>query len=254
MLARSSEQEDEVVVWDVIALDLTRRKQDEETAIRARTEMRRLTDELHRAEEVERRRIATGMHDDIGQSLAALKLKLSVVNRVESDVKREQGLQDCLDVVSTLIQKTRSLTFELSSPVLAELGLVPALETLLEKLCAEKRIGYDFSGPADDIAMSEQAKFILYRSARELINNAIRHANASQVDLQVVQIDGGVSIQVKDDGIGFDSSSMEQDFTSEGGFGLFNVREQMEYLGGSCKVGTASAGGAVFVLWIPLSE
>ena len=250
-LARSSQQEGTAVVWDVIALDLTKRKMSEEAAVRARTEMQKLTEKLQRAEEDERRRIATGIHDDVGQCLAALKLKLAALTRVSDESVRSDGITECLDVVSSLIQKTRSLTFELSSPVLSELGLVAALETLLEKLCGEYEMAYAFSGPTEDLLISEQATFILYRSTRELINNAIRHSKGTEVGLHVSRREEGVCIRVQDDGVGIEMSGLEDCSDTGSGFGLFHVREQMQFLGGSCKAHTPRGGGAVFELWVP---
>ena len=202
--------------------------------------LRRLAAEVCLAEERERRRIAADLHDHLGQGLAVIKIRLQ---RLRGDAVfggHGQALDDLLALSDQAIRYTRGLTFELSPPVLYELGLGPALEWLAED--TERRHGLRVRVRARSrTALADDEKVILWKSARELLHNVVKHAAAKQVEIRLEDSDGGVRLVVGDDGCGFDASLARRDIGER--FGLFSIEERLRQMGGGFTLDTAPGRG-----------
>ena len=212
------------------------------------TELRELALQLVRAEDEERRRIATGLHDGVGQILAVSKIKLGLLRARTKDARLLGELGELQDLLTEVVQHTRSLTFDLVSPVLDELGLRAALESLGEQF--SKRHGLAVALQADDgiPEFSVTVSVLLFQSVRELLFNALKHANATRVDVRLEQRHGEVTIVVDDDGRGLPA---EGDSSEGSGFGLDSIRRRLEGLGGQLLTGASPQGGASFRLTVP---
>ncbi len=204
-------------------------------------------------EERERLRIARGLHDDIGQKLAVAKLDLlsSLQGGVSPDTA--ESVKTVCSEIEVMIKSVRSLTFELSNPVLTELGLEAALERHLAKEVRDKH-GIEFelnkSGQID--LSDEDMSMGLFRSVRELVNNVIKHAHAEKVTVNFGQTNGSIFITVSDDGVGFDSVAVTSKIDDKGSFGLFSVREQVESFSGQLKIESEPGRGSSFTIIVPL--
>lgn len=232
--------------------DATERKKAEQEIRKYKEKLQALTIELSLAEERERRRIAMGLHDDVGQDLAIAKVKLSELLHAEPSGESTGLIKEIRALIDQTIKTIRLLTFELSSPVLYSLGLDAALEQLTGQLEKQTRIRCHFRSDKQPRPSSDQTSIVLYRIVRELIRNIEKHAQARQVKIEVARVNDQVHITVEDDGVGFDASRIGRSFTATGHFGLFSIQEQLQQLGGRLELETVLGEGTRAVVVAPL--
>lgn len=212
-------------------------------------ELRQLAEELSAAQERERRRIAVELHDGIGQNLAIMRIRLG---QASERYGSEAGgsLSELLQLLEDTIAQTRSLTSQLSPPVLYELGLGPALEWLCEKLGDEHGFDFIFTESGTTLSVGEDVRALLYAATRELVLNAVKHAEPSRV---VVSVDWGADetlIEVCDDGKGLPQEGMPAGHT---GVGLFGVRERLRAVGGALQLVSEPGRGTRALIEVPAS-
>ena len=152
-------------------------------------------------------------------------------------------------LVDEAADQTRALTFELSPPVLYELGLEPALEWLTEQYHAKYGMVIRFQRSKRPPNISDEMRGLLFNSVRELLMNAIKYSRARLVRISVAANGQGLSVTVKDNGAGFDLGRPK---SRSGGFGLFNIRERMTGAGGRMLVDTKPGRGTTVTLTVPL--
>jgi PAS domain S-box-containing protein len=237
-----------VAVYD----DVTERKKTEKKLMDYHNKLKSMAVSSLLAEERERRRIAQGLHDDIGQKLAMAKFGLqSSLQKDEGNFSPEFMTKLCCEI-DAMIEKVRSLTFELSNPVLTELGLEAALERHLAKEVHSKYgIEFDLVACGKLGQPDEDLTICLFRSVRELLNNIIKHASAKNIRVTLDESEGQIVITVEDDGVGFDVSQVSSGLGDSGGFGLFSVREQIESFGGCLKIKSETGRGSLFAITVP---
>jgi len=238
----------------VIHDDITERKNAEDRIFAYQEQLQSLTAELSLAEERERRRIARDLHDQIGQLLSVIKMKMFSLRESLNTENTIKELDEARELLDKAIKETRSLTFELSPPVLYELGLEAALEWLLENFQAQHKIESHMVRDKEPKHLDDDVSIILFRAARELVINIAKHARASKVRVSVHRVDGRIQIMVEDDGIGFDFQKKSTQITKSLGFGLFNIRERLERLGGSLAIESKTGKGTRAVIVAPLKE
>jgi PAS domain S-box-containing protein len=214
--------------------------------------LRRLALQIALAQEQERSRIATGLHDEVGQLLAIVQAKLGrlVETRAPGDVAAQAG--EIRTLVDRAIGETRALTFELSSPVLHQLGLAAALESMGESLGKESGVQFRVEAEPELEPLPEDLRILLYRAARELCTNVVKHARTPRADVHM-HVDGDrIRIIVADDGQGFDASEHTPCFSLAGGYGLFTIREISAQMGGTFEIESAPGKGTRATLSVPL--
>jgi two-component system, chemotaxis family, CheB/CheR fusion protein len=244
------------------AVDLARRERAfEETRAMAeqlemrvaeRTEqLRTLAADLERVEDRERRQIARDLHDDLGQTLAAARIRLAALCNNERDDVRAMA-----DEVGVLIDRAngaiRSLAAQLAPDVLHELGLAPALEWLSEEI--ERTFSLQVTVVDDGLEkpVSQEARSILYRAVRELLINVAKHAKIDSATVECTSQDGQVILQVSDAGVGYDLTPAAG-ASRPRGLGLLGVRERLSHIGGSVEIRSAPGRGTIAVLTAPLA-
>lgn len=238
----------------VIAIDITERKQAQERIRRYQGQLRQLARRAADAEQRERRHIATELHDQMAQVLALTKMKVEALADVRRPSVDSQSLDDIASKLNDCITYTRSLVFDLSPPVLYEVGLAPALERLAEQICLEHALSCRFADDGTEKPLDQEVSVALYGAARELMVNVIKHARANTMDVSVARQDGHVRVTVADDGIGIGKSDNETAPEAGSGFGLFSIRERIALLGGSLRVITNPEGGTQATLSAPLKN
>jgi PAS domain S-box-containing protein len=204
-------------------------------------------------EEKERRRIAAGLHDQIGQYLATANMKLKTLKR-DLGPTHQETLDDILELVDAMIREIRSLTLELSPPILYELGLVQAVEWLTEQIQERHGLKTEFRDDGRPKPMSDDIRVFLFRAVRELLMNVVKHARASQARVQMWVDDGYIKIEVQDDGIGLDPEVLREGSTMGQGFGLFSIRERLTPLGGFLKIDSQPHQGTRATLMAPQKQ
>ena len=232
--------------------DITDRKTAEQNIHEYQKQLKTLVHKLVLKEDRERRRIASDLHDRISQNLFIAKLKLGEFQNVLTQ-KSDSGT---LDEVSRLIEKTildtRSLIYDLSPPILYELGLGASLVWLADDLKKAYGLKVDMHVSKLPKELSESKNIVIFRSVRELLMNVVKHANV-QIAKVLVRYQNRklVKVQVADSGSGFDVSGVYS-MDKEHGFGIFNLREQIERLGGTILIESYPGHGTSVTLQIPV--
>jgi signal transduction histidine kinase len=212
--------------------------------------IRRLAREVTLAEERQRRVIARGLHDHLGQALAFIRMQITAL---QGDLVFS-GAEDRLDVIRDLLDRsiryTRTLTAEISPPVLYELGLLPAVEWLADELRRKHDLPARVRSEGDLETRGEATRVMLFITVRELLVNAAKHAHAEQVEVHMVGDADSIQVEVRDDGVGFDPSEGAR----HDGFGLFSVAERIRSMGGDVEIDAAPGRGTRIRVSVPRGE
>jgi signal transduction histidine kinase len=209
--------------------------------------------ELHRAlrrsveiQEEERKRLARELHDEVGQALTSILIRLRSLQDetdLETIVDRVDGLRY---LTAQSIEELRRISMDLRPAALDNLGIVPALKWYAEQSASSSGLDIQFSGPDKLERLPSETEVVLYRVAQEGINNAIRHADAQSIHVALSRNNRSVWLDVRDDGKGYNPNEMDR------GFGLVGIRERVELLHGTCGVESAPGWGTRLWIEIPL--
>jgi len=205
-----------------------------------------------RAQEEERRRIATDIHDDSIQVLTALTLRLDLLHDRIDDAELRSGLHEAVETSRRAGARLRHLIFALRPPALDRDGVAAALRILLADLRGERSLDvelHDHLQSEPDAAL----RAILYRIAQEALVNVGKHARATKVVVTLGETDDGYSIAVADDGVGFDVEQVVGLEQPPGHFGLSSMQERAEMAGGSLAVRSVPSRGTTVEAWLPLA-
>jgi len=234
-----------------------------EQAVRAKTRellesqhrLRALANEVSMAEQRERKRIATELHDHLQQMLVFCKLKLGQGKRLAG------GIADCAevmkqvdDVLTEALTYSRTLVAELCPPVLREFGLAAALKWLAEHM-NQRQLLVSVDVQQDLGPVPEEQAVLIFQSVRELLMNVAKHARTARANVVMRRDEKGVQIEVRDAGSGFDVSVLkEHEGTRAPKFGLFSIRERMTAFGGRLELITSPGKGTSAMLVLPLGD
>jgi PAS domain S-box-containing protein len=220
-----------------IMVDITELRKVEQDLYRYQDKLRGLSSSMALADELERHKIATNLHEQIGQALAVSKMKLGALQEVAFTREMLLSLNEIRELIGQSLQDTRSLTFELSPPVLYEMGLKAALEWLVENVADRGTISYSYEDDGKVPELDGEVSVLLFRATRELLINVAFHSDATDAVVNFSQDDQNVYIQVEDNGIGFDLTKIdEKNVELSAGMGLFSIRERINHLGGRLEV------------------
>jgi signal transduction histidine kinase len=235
-----------------LAKDISRRAQTEEKLKDYQAKLKSMASTTWLREERERRRIARDLHDDIGQKLAVAKLELMNAAKA-GDGDKSAAIEKVCSEIEAMLENVRFLTFEVSNPVLTELGLQAALERHLASEIRDKRgIAFELHKCPELPALDEDMSSCLFRSVRELLTNVVKHARAKTVSVYLDKVDGNVTVSVTDDGVGFNPAAVASGTKTGTGFGLFSIREQLEGFDGTLDIESAPGRGSRFTVTVPL--
>jgi len=230
-----------------IRLQVSARKQTEQELDQYRRNLKTLAAELMLAEERERQRMAEDVHDGLGQALFRARMKLGQLSATEP-AAREIGT-----ILEEIGRMMNTMTFELSPPVLRKVGLRAALKSLAREMQRQYNLLIEIEDDGQSIPLNERTALILFRSVRELLINVAKHAQTDRARLSLQRIDDSLQIKVEDRGKGFDLADQSHHVES-GHFGLFSIRERMEYVGGTSTIRSSPADGTVVILTAPVAS
>ncbi len=233
------------------ARDITERLKMEERLRQSNKHLRTLASELLMAEESERRRISVDLHDNVSQSLAVAKLRLDALLDQARECDMIGPIREVRKLIDESIQQTRALMTELSPSVLYELGFEPAVEWLTEQVRTKHGIAVRFESDLRNRRLDQDVQILLFQAVRELLINVVKHAKAIEASISIREFGDHLRIMVRDDGVGFDVSRIDAGVDAEGGFGLFSLRERLQYFGGRLKVTSRSGKGTFVTVEIP---
>jgi PAS domain S-box-containing protein len=235
-----------------IIKDVSDRKSAEYAIKAYQQNLRSMASELNFAEEKERRRIAVDLHDDLGQTLAMTRIKLSALKSENLAPHVMEHLLEMEKYVTHAIRSSRSLTYELSPPVLYEFGLVAAVNWKLEQISNEHKIATNLEVTHELPKLREDLLILLFRAVGELLNNIVKHARAKKISV-VFNMDGKcLNILVSDDGRGFGDTKLGKQEGEASGIGLFSLRERLEYFDGTLTIDTDVKKGSKVYITLPV--
>lgn len=234
------------------ARDITARKRAERESLKYQEQLRSMASELSLAEDRERRRIAANLHDHIGQSLVISKIKLGAAHELVSSPQLAVVLDEVRRLIEKMIQETRSLTMELSPPVLYELGLDSAIAWLVEKTGGQHKLRIQVEDDGQPKPVRDDIRVVLFQAVRELLINVVKHAQAEKARVCLCREADRLRIDVEDDGVGFQIPEKEAGVDRARGFGHFSIRERLGFLGGAFEVQSEAGRGTRVTLWAPL--
>lgn len=219
-----------------------------EARAKAAEAIRRLANEVSAAEDAERRRLGQELHDSLGQSLTLLKLRLeSLCAELPASDHNSREFRDAVNYLGQIIQSSRTLTFELHPSMLDQLGLTVTLKHYAEQVSAQTRAAIRVVDMGPAMTLPAPVASFLFRAAKELLTNALKHGKARDLIIQIRRHHRHVRIVVNDDGRGF---SMEP--AHEGGIGLAWIKERLRSLGGSMDIESTGGQGARVTLDLPI--
>lgn len=231
----------------VIFLDRTKLKRSDNALRNRQKQLRALAAQLTLSEESMRRAVASDIHDGVSYELIRqLKILRGLAEREDTQNITPQ-LHELIQITENIIEQNRDLIFELSPPVLKEAGLNPALYELAKNILEPHKITWNIitKGDEEDFRADDSICVILYRMARELLINAVKHSGASNVNIIINRKPEIITVAVEDNGAGMLKSS-------EKGFGLFSIRERLLALGGNLKIISEYGKGLMAVMTCPL--
>ena len=208
---------------------------------------------LAKTEERERRRIATDLHDRIIQNLVYTTIKLGALRESRPEAACFDAAEEIYQHIQQTIHDLRTLTFELSPPVLYELGFLPAVKWLIRQFEEKYDLTMEFQEYDVPEFINEELRIILFQALRELLTNAIKHARAACVKVTVGRHMDTLKVIVEDDGIGFDSRLDAMSRKDNSGFGLFNIRQRLESVEGSITIHSVQDVGTRIEMIDPLN-
>jgi PAS domain S-box-containing protein len=236
-----------------IARDVTARKRAQQKLLDDREKLKSLASQLSLTEERERHRLATELHDHISQSLVISKIKLDQLRGSQAAGEMAGAIEDVSRCLGQVIQNTRTLTFDLSYPILYELGFEAAVaEWLTEEIQEKHGIETGFQDDGQVKPLDDDIRALLFRNVRELLINVVKHAKAHHVKVCIRKADKHISVNVEDDGMGFDPVEVGATAAKKAEFGLFSIRERLEQLGGRIEIESKPGCGTKITMTAPL--
>ena len=213
--------------------------------------LRALATDLTVAEQTERRRLATELHDYLAQLLVVTRMKVAQLLRQDLDLEARKILQDADQMLHQSLDYTRSLVSELTPQALYERGLGAALRWLGDQMRRQQVLNVEVALDAPDLPLPESDAVLLFHSIRELLFNVLKHANTDQASVGLRYEQNVLSVTVSDRGCGFDVSRLKNDRSDR--FGLLSIRERMIALGGGFDLQSEMGKGTVASLHLPFT-
>ena len=234
--------------------DITERRESEEKIRTYQEQLQSLASELSLTEERERRRLATVLHDHIAQLLVVAKGKFEKLQESTLFRSLAKPMDEIRKLIEESIRYTRSLVFELSPPILYDLGFEPAMEWLAEHM--EQQYGLVVTVEDDDQPkpLDNEARVLLFRAVRELLFNVLKHAQASCTKVYINRVGEHLRLIVEDNGVGFAADKLSAASGKIEGFGLFSIRERLNYFGGRMEIESDPGEVTRVILTLPLQQ
>jgi len=241
--------EDDRRYFTVILRDISVRKQAEEVLLASQRELLELSARVLEAREEEKARIARELHDELGQLLTALKMDLSWLRERMRDTEIAPKLEEMGRLVDQTVSSTRRISADLRPLMLDDLGLADAANWLVDdfgkRYGIASRIEINADGGLEHL--SKNVSTTIYRAIQESLTNIARHSGARNAWVLLAVADGGLEVEVEDDGRGI----APEDLAKARSLGLKGMRERIAYIGGSFEVARAPRGGTRLRIRVP---
>jgi PAS domain S-box-containing protein len=233
-----------------ISRDITERKAESDELIRSRAQLRELSSFQQSVREEERARISRELHDELGQTLTAMKIELIWLRDrlTESDIL--QGRVDRLvSIADRSVTDLRRIAANLRPMILDELGLVSAMKWLTQNSAELSGLDISLSLEREDASYEPDVSTAAFRIVQEALTNVMRHGEATRASVDVCHLNDNLHIEIKDDGRGIDQNASRQNK-----LGLVGMRERAHMLGGAVEIRANPEGGTIVSVRLPLID
>lgn len=217
----------------------------------SRDDLRKLASELVLAEERERKRIAVTLHDEVAQALAAARMRIDMLRSLPGDNEYRHLIEQAQELLSHSILQTRALMTDISDPVLYDLGLRSAVESLAEQIKDRHRIQVLHSFEGNLSSLSQDLNVMVFQVVKELLRNVIKHSGARGAHIRIIEDRHSIRAIVADDGVGFDGNKNDAPDYIGGGFGLFSIRERVKSFNGNIQIKSRPGIGSEVTVSLP---
>lgn len=220
----------------------------------ARERLRNLSQQLIEVQENERRHIARELHDEIGQAMTAVKVNLQSISRTGNVDHLKPLLKDCIMIIDRTIQQIRNLSLDLRPSLLDDLGIVSALRWYIDRQAQRAGLEAEFTAFPQDMRFPPELETTCFRIVQEAITNVVRHASAKKVGVEIIFNGLELDVVIRDDGVGFDLSALQEKLPHDTTLGLLGMRERVELVGGSLEILSEGAFGTQIRAWLPVTQ
>ena len=232
--------------------DITRQKRVERDLKKSRERIRDLLDHVERVREEERKRIASEIHDELGQLLTAIKMDVVwLAKRISPEqIPMQEKALSMRQTVDMTIQSVKRISAELRPHVLDNLGLSAAIEWQVKQIKDVTGIDCQFVSVPADVTADNNSAVALFRIFQEAMTNAVRHSKASYIKVELKQLAGSIRLVVEDNGLGIKHSEISDPKS----FGLISIKERARALGGEVEINGRPGKGTLITAEIPLCK
>lgn len=217
---------------------------------RSTQQMQQLSRQILRAQEEERQRLARELHDEAAQALTSLLVHLRLLERAHEPEKAQQHIQELRHITAQALDDVRRVALDLRPTILDDLGLGPALEWRVDEFNHTDGVRASIQIDGLERRLPRDIELVFYRVGQESLSNVARHAQAKNVSLSLRRENGHISLEVVDDGVGFDPSLTPTD--TPRGLGLLGMRERMAMINGSLTIASKPGQGTRIRALAPL--
>src|SRR6266446_2712818 len=244
------DEQGNIVKWFGASVDIEDRRRAEKNLEEAHRQLKLLSRRRVKVQEEERRHLARELHDEIGQALTAAKINLQAAME-ESDPAKSKRIHETAAILERLLGQVRQISLNLRPSMLDDLGLVPALRSLLDEQGRLASVAVRFSAKNMPENLDPEIQTTCFRIAQEAITNAVRHAAATQIQVDIHREEGTFRLQIRDNGRGFDAESEQAQTT---GLGLVGMKERAALVGGRTRIMASPGKGTTVDATLPLTS
>lgn len=239
-----------------LILPITERKKAEKALQESEKRLRILSSQLLTVQEAEKRRISRELHDELGQALALLKLRIRYIKKGlrEDQTELREECEQTLQYIYQSIENVRRISRDLSPCLLEDLGLSAALKWLIKNVAKNYHVTFSMNAVDVDHIFSREAQLLIYRIFQEALTNIVRYAEATKISFAVMQQNGSISFVIEDNGNGFDVDEVRGINPAERGMGLATMAKRAEMLGGGLEIRSREKNGTRVTLTFPLDR
>ncbi|HSH90797.1 MAG TPA: PAS domain S-box protein [Ramlibacter sp.] len=234
-----------------IQTDVTPLRQKEAQLTEMNARLTQLSVQMINAQEDERRRIARDLHDQVGQILTALKLQLASLSKRQQIDSPSGALTTPIDLTEEALRHTRDLSASLHPHLLDDLGIEPALNWLIDRFIRPSIANVELRCRLEPARGREEIELVVFRVVQEALTNVIRHAHATRVGVILEAGAGELTIEVIDDGVGFDAGNTWFDLQRSTSLGVTSMQDRVTEVGGDLQVQSSPGGGTSLRVRLP---
>jgi len=242
------DEQGNIVKWFGASVDIEDRRRAEKNLEEANRQLKLLSRRRVKVQEEERRHLARELHDQIGQALTAAKINLQAALE-EPDHAKSKRIHETTAILERLLGQVRQISLNLRPSTLDDLGLVPALRSLLDEQGRLASVAVRFSAKNMPENLDPEIQTTCFRIAQEAITNAVRHARSTQIRVDLSHENGNLRLQIRDNGTGFDAESAQAQTI---GLGLLGMKERAALVGGRTRIMASRGDGATVDVTLPL--